>query len=276
VIRLAVRVARADAEIALAGLLDLAPAGLEEVERADGTIEYALYRPPGDPPDARDVRALLGPAVLGLEATTVADDWSERWREFHRPSRVGGRLWVRAPWEAPAEPGLVDIEIEPGQAFGTGSHPTTRLCLELLLSLEAAGNACGPLLDIGSGSGVLAIAAAHLGWSPVRALDHDPESVSATRANAAVNRVGVDALLLDIRANPLPSAPTITANLLAPLLIDLAEAMTRPPERLIAGGLAPDQASRVAAAFARRHGLVERERRVEGDWAALLLGRPGV
>jgi ribosomal protein L11 methyltransferase len=275
VIRLAVRVARADAEIALAGLLDLAPAGLEEVERGDGTIEYALYRPSGEPPADADVRARLGRAVLGLEATTVADDWSERWREFHRPSRVGDRLWVRAPWEARAGPGLLDIEIEPGQAFGTGSHPTTRLCLELLLSLEAAGQAGGPLLDIGSGSGVLAIAAAHLGWSPVRAVDHDPESVSATLANAAANQASLDAVLLDIHVDPLPSAPTITANLLAPLLIDLARAMTRPPERLIAGGLAPDQASPVAAAFAGRHGLAERERRVEGDWAALLLARPG-
>src|SRR5206468_2923866 len=179
--------------------------------------------------------------VVGLEATTVADDWSGRWREFQVPSRVGDRLWVRAPWEARAEPGLLDIEIEPGQAFGTGSHPTTRLCLELLLSLERAGLAGGPLLDIGSGSGVLAIAAAHLGWSPVRAVDHDPESVSATRANAAANQATVDASRLDIHADRLPTAPTVTANLLAPLLLDLSEAMTETPERLIAGGLAPDQ-----------------------------------
>ena len=281
-IRLAVRVARADADIALAGLLDLVPGGLEEVDRPDGTVEFALYRGSDDPPASDAVRAALGPVVLDLHATTVADDWAERWRDFHRPAQVGDRLWVRAPWEPPAAPGLLDIAIEPAQAFGTGSHPTTRLCLELLLSLslslsregegEPATGAGGPLLDIGCGSGVLAIAAAQLGWAPVAGIDHEPESVAATLANAAANGVAVDAVLLDILGDdPIPAAPTITANLLAPLLIELAARMTRPPRRLIAGGLAPDQADAVVAAFARHQGLVERARRHEGDWTALLL-----
>ncbi|MGI8803519.1 MAG: 50S ribosomal protein L11 methyltransferase [Solirubrobacteraceae bacterium] len=272
-IRLAVRVVLADAETALAGLLDLAPSGLEEVEQPDGTIEYAVYRTAGEAHDGADLRAALGPVVVSLTTTTVADDWAERWREFHRPARVGNRLWVRAPWEVPAGPGLLDIEIEPAQAFGTGAHPTTRLCLELLLELERADEADGPLLDIGCGSGVLAIAAARLGWSPVVGIDHEPESVEATRANAAVNGVAVDARRLDILRDPLPSAPTVTANLLAPLLADLAAAMTRPPRRLIAGGLAPDQANGVVAAFARHHGFAERLRREEGDWTSLLLMR---
>jgi ribosomal protein L11 methyltransferase len=265
VIRLAVRVARADAEVALAGLLDLAPTGLEEVDRHDGTVEYGVYAPALA--DGSDVRAVLGSALIELTSSTVADDWAERWREFHRPVRVGDRLWVRAPWEPPAAPGLIDIEIEPAQAFGTGAHPTTRLCLELLLSLEVAG----PLLDVGCGSGVLAIAAAKLGWAPVAGIDHDPESIAATLANADANGVVVDARQLDIHADPLPHAPTIMANLLAPLLIELAAAMTAPPDRLIAGGLAPDQADAVAAAFAVRHRLVERARRHDGDWTALLL-----
>ena len=272
-IRLAVRVARADAELALAGLLDLVPAGLEEVDCPDGTVEYALYRrSEADPPAGAAVRAALGRVVLDLRTTTVADDWAERWRDFHRPARVGDRLWVRAPWEPAAAPGLLDIAIEPAQAFGTGSHPTTRLCLELLLCLERAGDAGGPLLDVGSGSGVLAIAAAQLGWNPVAAIDHEAESVAATLANAAANGVAVDAVLLDILGDhPLPAAPTITANLLAPLLVQLAARMTRPPRRLVAGGLAPDQADAVAAAFARHHGLVEQDRRHDGGWTALLL-----
>ncbi len=270
-IRLAVRVARVDAEVALAGLLDLAPAGLEEVERPDGTVEYAVYRQAGEPFDGADVRALLGAAVLGLTTTTVADDWAERWREFHQPSVVGGLLWVRAPWEPPAVDGLLDIAIEPAQAFGTGSHPTTRLCLELLLGLVRAGEAGGPLLDVGCGSGVLAIAAAKLGWSPVVGVDHEAESVAATRENAAANGVAIETHRRDILRDELPSAPTITANLLAPLLIDLAAALPQAPRRLIAGGLAPDQADAVAAAFACRHGLLERERRHEGEWTSLHL-----
>ncbi len=270
-IRLAVRVARADAEVALAGLLDLAPTGLEEVECPDGSVEYGVYAP--SIADGSDIRAALGSALIELTATTVADDWGERWREFHRPVRIGDRLWVRAPWEAPTdEPGLIDIAIEPAQAFGTGAHPTTRLCLELLLALEATGS----LLDIGCGSGVLAIAAAKLGWTPVRGVDHDPQSVAATRDNAAANGVVVDTGELDILTDAIPSATTITANLLAPLLIDLSAAMTDPPERLIAGGLAPDQADAVAAAFAARHDLIERRRRHDGAWTALLLARGAV
>lgn len=271
-IRLGVRVARADAEIALARLLDLAPDGLEEVEHVDGTVEYALYRPAR--PDGSDIRAALDEVVVELTATTVADDWAERWREFHVPSLVGNRLWVRAPWEPPAAPGggVIDIEIEPAQAFGTGSHPTTRLCLELLVSLaeqDAAGR--GSLLDIGCGSGVLAIAAAKLGWMPVLALDDDPASVAATRENAAANGVAVEARQRDIRRDPVPTAPTVTANLVAPLLIELAGAMTDPPGQLIASGLAHDQADAVAVAFADRHGMREHDRRREGEWTAVLL-----
>ncbi len=273
-IRLAVRVARADADVALAGLLDLVPAGLEEVERADGTVEFAVYRPVGDPPDLPAVRAALGTVVLGLSSTTVADDWAERWREFHRPSRVGDRLWIRAPWELPAASGLIDIEIEPAQAFGTGSHPTTRLCLGLLLGLAEAGEAAGPLLDLGCGSGVLAIAAVKLGWSPVAGLDHEAESVAATQANAAANGVAVDVRRADILVDLPPSAPVVTANLLAPLLVGLAARMTWRPRHLIAGGLAPDQADEVVAAFAGHQGLVERERRHEGGWTALHLAAP--
>ena len=211
--------------------------------------------------------------MLKLSTSTVADDWAERWREFHVPSVVGDRLWVRAPWEPPAarDGGLVDIEIEPAQAFGTGSHPTTRLCLELLLSIETGRG--GALLDIGCGSGVLAIAAAKLGWAPVVGIDHDPASIAATRENARANGVAVEARQIDLLHEALPSAPTITANLLAPLLVDLAAVMTDPPANLIASGLQPDQADAVAAAFAAGHGLRERERRHEGDWTALLLTR---
>jgi len=279
-IRLAIRVGRAQAEIGLAGLLGLAPSGVEEVELADGSIEYAIYGAPAEVPELRDLRAVLGGALLDVSQTTVADDWTERWREFHQPSEVGGRLRVRAPWEPAIDVGngagerWVEIVIEPAQAFGTGAHPTTRLCLELLLSLQRDGRGNGPLTDVGCGSGVLAIAAAMLGWDPVVGTDHDPASVAATLANAAANGVSVDVGLLDLRREEIPSAPTMTANLLAPLLQDLAVRMTDPPPvRLIAGGLLIDQVDAVTAALADRQGLVEIERRHEGEWAAVLLGR---
>jgi ribosomal protein L11 methyltransferase len=284
-IRLAIRVDRAQAEIALARLIGLAPSGVEEVELADGSIEYAIYGAHAELPERRDLLAVLGGSVRDLSETTVADDWAERWREFHQPSEVAGRIRVRAPWEPPAKDGdatgegrgerrgeWLEIVIEPAQAFGTGAHPTTRLCLELLLLLETHGSARGRMVDIGCGSGLLAIAAAKLGWDPVIGVDHDPESVAATLENAAANRVSVDARLLDLRRQELPQAPTMTANLLAPLLQDLAVKMADPPARLIASGLLIDQVDAVTAAFADRHGLLEIERRHEGEWGAVLLG----
>ena len=97
--------------------------------------------------------------------------------------------------------------IEPAQAFGTGAHPTTRGCLELLVALARTGEAAGPLLDLGTGSGVLAIAAAKLGFAPVLAVDHERESVAAARENAAANGVALDVRPLDLLHDPLPQAP---------------------------------------------------------------------
>ena len=162
---------------------------------------------------------------------------------------------------------MPEVVIDPGQAFGTGGHATTRLSLELLLGLRPAG----ALVDVGCGSGVLAIAAAKLGFSPVAGLDHEREAVAATRANAAVNGVAVDARRWDLRTDPVPAAPVMLANLVRSLLLTLADRMTAPPGVLVAGGLLADEADEVARAFALRHGLREADRREAEGWAALLL-----
>jgi len=276
VIRLALRVARADAEIVLAELLELAPAGVEEVDHGD-TVEYAVYGAPGELPALPALRAAAGEAFVDVTTTDVADDWSSRWRSFHKPVTVGGRLRVRPPWAdaAPGEAGLLDIAIDPAQAFGTGAHDTTRLCLEALLDLAADGLAVGPLLDLGCGSGVLAIAALKLGWQPVLGLDHERESVQATFDNAAANGVVVQARRYDLlRDGPPPGSPVVVANLLRPLLLHVAKEgfAGEPPCVLIAGGLLRHEAGEVAAAFAPR-GLHERARRTGGEWAALTLAR---
>src|SRR3954466_13618901 len=128
-IRLAVRVRREDAEVALADLLELAPAGVEEVELPEAdVVEYAVYGAPGELPALPDLRAAAGDALVEVTTSEVADDWDERWRGFHRPVEAAGFL-VRAPWHE-ALPGRQEIVIDPGQAFGTGGHATTRLCLE--------------------------------------------------------------------------------------------------------------------------------------------------
>ena len=136
----------------------------------------------------------------------VEPGWELRWRAFHRPLAVG-RLWIGPPWEAP-DPELLPIVIDPGRAFGTGAHPTTRLCLEWLQELRPAS-----LLDVGCGSGVLAIAAAKLGHSPVTAIDADPAAVEATLRNAARNGVTVNVRVADARHEPLPPAVAAVANL---------------------------------------------------------------
>lgn len=270
-IRLAIRVHRADAEIALAELLELAPQGVEEVDLGD-RVEYAVYGAPGELPTLPDLEAAAGSALVEVVTTEVADDWAQRWRDFHQPIDVGP-LHVRAPWHPAPAAGVLDVVIDPGQAFGTGAHHTTRLCLELLLELPAGG----PLVDVGCGSGVLAIAASKLGFGPVRALDHERESVAATAKNAQVNGVAVEVWRQDLlRDGPAPASSTVVANLLRPLLLRIARdgfADGVVPDRLIASGLLAHEADEVAAAFTETMGLRERDRRAGGEWAALLLAR---
>jgi ribosomal protein L11 methyltransferase len=271
VIRLALRVDRAHAEVALAELLELAPGGVEEVDCGD-LVEYAVYGPPGELPALPDLEAAVGDALVEVTTSELPDDWSERWKAFHHPLVLGDRLAVRPPWEARISDVAVELVIDPAQAFGTGAHATTRLCLELLLDLADASPERGPLLDLGCGSGVLAIAAAKLGYGPVAAVDFDPLSVEAARANAAVNGVALDVARCDLRHDPIPSAPIVLANLLRPLLLDYAARLTQPPRTLIASGLLVHEADELATTFAR-HNLHEHDRRERGEWAALLLTR---
>jgi len=278
VIRLGVRVPRERAELVAAELLALSPGGLEEGDLEDGVVELAIYGAPGEVADLGALRALVGDALVEVVTSEVPDDWSERWRDWHRPLDVGP-LRVRPPWE-PSRPGALDIVIDPGQAFGTGAHASTRLCLELLCDLPAGG----PLADWGCGSGVLALAAARLGFDPVLACDHDPAAIDATLAALETNGVaarhadagraasGLVVSRCDLRRAPGPWAPTVTANLVRPLLLEVAALMERPPERLIASGLETGEADEVAAAFGR-HGMHEQARREGDGWSAILLTR---
>jgi ribosomal protein L11 methyltransferase len=266
VIRLALRVRREEAEVALAALLDLAPGGVEEVDLGD-RIEYAVYGPPGELPALPDLEAAAGDALVEVVTAEVPDDWAERWRAFHRPVEIGP-LRVRPPWE-PARGGGVDLVVDPGQAFGTGAHHTTRLCLDLLLRLAPGG----ALVDVGCGSGVLAIAAARLGWSPVRALDHDPLALEATSANAAANGAEVAVDRFDVRRGTVPGAPTVLANLLRPLLLELR--VDPPPEALVISGLLGGEAGEVGRVLGERFGLAATDRVDGGEWAAVLLRRGG-
>ncbi len=151
----------------------------------------------------------------GVTVTDVEPGWEARWRAFHRPIRIGP-LWIGPPWErAPGD--AIPVVIDPGRAFGTGAHPTTRLCLALLLALPRGG-----LLDLGCGSGVLAIAAARLGFSPVRAVDVDPEAVAAASANAAANDVDVEVVEADAAAAAVDPVAVAVANISLEVIAGLA------------------------------------------------------
>lgn len=194
-------------------MLGLAPDGFEELEDG-GTVELAVY---ANAEGAELIAAVFEDAA----AEVVEPGWEERWREFHRPVRAGG-LWIGPPWEArpPDEPTVV---VDPGRAFGTGAHPTTRACVELLAGLER-----GSVLDAGCGSGVLSVAAARLGFAPIFAVDLDPVAVETTARTAAANGVDVGVAVADVVTGELPSVDLVVANIALPVV-----------ERLLARAPAP-------------------------------------
>jgi ribosomal protein L11 methyltransferase len=188
-------------------MLELFPEGFEEVDRADG-IELVAYTDPSG-------EERLWHSFGGTRGEDVAADWRERWKSFHRPVRIGP-LWVGPPWDEPVADATA-IVIDPGRAFGTGAHPTTQLCLELVLELAPAS-----VVDLGCGSGVLSIVAAKLGFEPVIAVDSDPNAVEATRVNAAANSVAVDVRLTDALVDGPPAAEVALANITRPAAEALA------------------------------------------------------
>jgi ribosomal protein L11 methyltransferase len=239
------------AEIARAQMLELFPEGFEECDAADG-IELAAYTDAGG-----EERLWAAFGTVSTEAVTAG--WEQRWRAFHRPVRVGP-LWVGPPWER-APRGAGAVVIDPGRAFGTGGHPTTRLCLQLLLELEL-----GSLLDVGCGSGVLAIAAARLGFSPVFAIDDDPAALEAAERNARANAASIDLRSGDALAEPLPATDVLVANVsevFAGQLVPRVSARSL----LVSGYLESEQ-----PAFA---GFERVQRLTEDGWAADLLRREG-
>lgn len=269
-IRLSVRCDPDRAELVLAELLVLAPNGVEE-ERGPGWVEYAIYGAEGELPDLGALEAEAAGRPLSIRSEIVPDDWADRWRDFHRPTELaGGRVVIRPSWHQAVTEAEVDVAIDPGQAFGTGAHATTRMCIELLVGLAERGEASGSLVDLGIGSGVLAIVAAKLGFDPVLGVDSEAAAVEAARENARLNGVEVLVERLNLREAQPPPAGTLVANLTAPLLREVASAMTDRPSRAVCSGLLSREVDGVAAAFGSA-GMVVAERRDSGDWSALLL-----
>ena len=222
--RVSVAVPAERAEEARAQMLELFPQGFEEVDSADG-VELVAYTDAGG-------EERLWHTFGGVRGEDVAADWRDRWKSFHRPVQIGP-LWIGPPWDEPPQ-GVVPVVIDPGRAFGTGAHPTTQLCIELLLELEPAG-----VVDFGSGSGVLSIVAAKLGFTPVVALDTEESAVEATLANAAANGVAVDARRVDVLTELLPEQEVALANITHAAVESLAPRLRS--RRLLTSGYLPTE-----------------------------------
>ncbi len=225
-------------------MVELAPEGFEERERGD-ELELAAYT------DAHG-GSRIARAFGAAQEDEVPSDWAERWRTFHRPARAGP-FWVGPSWEG-APDDAIAIVIDPGLAFGTGAHATTRLCLELLPALPR-----GSLFDAGCGSGVLSVAAAKLGFAPVVALDDDPFAVETALANAAANAVDLDARRGDVTRDTLPGTDVAVANITLTAVEQLAVRLAA--RGFVASGYLESDAPRLT-------GWTHVERRTLDGWAA--------
>jgi ribosomal protein L11 methyltransferase len=263
---LALLVPRLAVEEILDRLLPIVPGGVRELPKG-GHIELRMRGP--DLPDEGEIKRAAGRWPYTITEREVADDWRRRRVEDYEHDPIGGRLVVRPAWAPAPSAAMLDIVLAESSAFGAATHPTTRVCLEQLLTLAPAGS----FADLGCGTGVLGIVAAHLGWHPVTAVDVEPGSVEATVENAAANGAGVRAQLLDLSTQPPPAADGIAANIPARLHALVATSMPEPaPTVALLSGFGIDEADQVAAAYAVR-GLSERSRIDAHRWAVVTLGR---
>ena len=210
--------------------------------------------------------------------TIVDEDWMAAWKVHYHPIPIGKKLLVLPAWLENTYPGRIAVKIDPSMAFGTGTHPTTQLCLEALESYTHPGD---PVIDVGCGSGILSIAALKLGAGHTLAVDIDSQAVRSTRENAAANETlthletGLGSVNEILRGDfSLRQAPLVLANILAPIIIRLFDAglarLVTPGGTLILSGILEQQAGDVLAA-AQAQGFFELERRQIADWVVMVM-----
>ena len=226
--------------------------------------------------DVDSLRSMIGLALgaddrRSLKLKRVNDrDWERAWMDHYRPMRFGRRLWIRPSGSEVDQDDAVIVDLDPGLAFGTGTHQTTALCLSWIDGQDLSGKR---LIDFGCGSGVLAVAALKMGASRAIAVDHDPQALLATRENGKRNQVSDRLEVMHSSAFTPATADVVIANILANTLIELSVellALLRPGSDLVLSGILRDQAEAVAKAYRARVDFRPAETR--DDWV-LLHGR---
>lgn len=263
---LVLRVPANEVEDVLDRLLPLVPEGVREVPSGE---DVELKMRGAKLPSVTDVVRAAGRIRHKLTESTVPDDWRERRILDYRPDVIGGRLVVRPEWAPAAAPKLLEIVLPAASpAFGAGTHPTTRTCLELLLELEPAGT----FADLGTGTGVLAILAAKLGWRPVLGVDLVPESVEAASANAAANGVELEARVADLSMDPAPPADGLAANIPGSVHKCVAASLPASVRVALVSGIGPEDADVVLPAYAAA-GLTGQRVLEQHGWIVAVLER---
>jgi ribosomal protein L11 methyltransferase len=255
-------------------LLPVIPGGVHHREEVgEGVDELVVFDTAGGP-EPEELRRLAGDRIEALSSARVPDGPAERRSRLYRPLLVGP-VWIRPAWAPAAPDHALEVVLGEASGFGTGAHPTTRGCLELLLGHEPQGS----FADLGCGSGVLAIVAAKLGWGPVTAVDVSADAVESAAANARASGADVDARTMDLLAEPAPLAPTAAANVppfvheaIAASMLEQVDAGAEPPATMILSGISQSERAEVARSYARL-GLAEVAVGGSYDWAVVELRR---
>ena len=247
-------------EALLDALLPLLPAGVRE----DGDVLSTIT---GVAPDRAVLEAAVGHELEGWSVEEVPADWRvRRALEGGGGIVVAGRLAVRSPWDSPPAADVIDVVVERrGGAFGSGSHPTTQMCLALLLELEIAGG----VADLGCGVGTLAIAAAKLGWGPVVAVDRVPIAIEVARENVERNSVVVACDVADLAIDPVPLAPLLLVNAPPPVHARVVEAIDGSVRHVIVSGIVAEEVEAVVAGYRSVGFEVVNALGTEDEWIAL-------
>jgi ribosomal protein L11 methyltransferase len=249
-------------EAILDALLPLLPAGVHE----DGAVLSVFS---GVPFERSVMEAACGRSLDGWTVEEVPADWrARRARLGGGGVVVGGRVSIRSPWDPPPASDLIDVVVERrGSAFGSGSHPTTQMCLALLLDVEV----CGGAADLGCGVGTLAIAAAKLGWEPVVGVDRVPVAIEVARENVARNGVSVECAVADLAVDPVPLAPLLLVNAPPPVHARVASSMTGEVRHVIVSGIVAEEVEAVLAGYHAVGFEAAAALGTEDEWIALRL-----